>query len=104
MPTYNKLVRDGIPAIIAQTGKEYKTSKVAGNALRTELKRKLLEETEEFLQSQDDLAELADVLEVMDALLVELGLDWEALRQIQAEKRHQRGGFKHGVFLEWVED
>lgn len=104
MPTYNKLVRDAIPDVISQTGKEFRTSTVTGETLLTELKKKLLEEAEEFVQSSNDPAELADVLEVMEALAAAMELDWETLRQIQADKRVQRGGFQKGIFLEWVED
>ena len=104
MPVYNKLVRDKIPAIISAGGKECRTSTISGDALMKALRQKLLEETQEFLDSPDDPAELADILEVMEAILDQMDLSWAQLQDIKQAKREARGGFQEGIYLEWVED
>lgn len=64
------------------------------------LKSKLIEEVEEFLQS-NSLEELADILEVVEALGKCLGAEWGELMQIKEVKKRERGGFEEGwVMLE----
>lgn len=87
-----KLVRDYIPQIVRATGQE-PIIEVADEALYRQLLRtKLLEEAHEFIAS-DDIEELADVLEVVQALVLQLGADPERLEQIRKNKARDRGGF-----------
>jgi predicted house-cleaning noncanonical NTP pyrophosphatase (MazG superfamily) len=51
MPTFNKLVRDRIPEIIAETGKNYSTRILDQSEFIKELKKKSLEELEEYLNA-----------------------------------------------------
>ncbi len=91
MATYNKLVRDKIPDILDAKGLSYE-KRVADDAeYRAELIKKLVEEAAEFTEA-GDVAELADVLEVIVALktLPAYG-EVEALR---LAKRAERGGFE----------
>ncbi len=104
MPVYNKLVRDGIPEIIAASGKKCRVSQVSGARLIKGLQEKLFEEMEEFVQSDCDLEELADILEVVEALACQLGSDLSEIMRLKEAKRERRGGFKKGLWLEWVED
>jgi predicted house-cleaning noncanonical NTP pyrophosphatase (MazG superfamily) len=88
-----KLVRDKIPQIVRDRGLE-PIIEVAGDAEYRELLRtKLLEETQEFLSSDGDVEELADVIEVVRALALQLGVDPDQLEQIRRAKEEQRGGF-----------
>ncbi len=68
------------------------------------LAAKLVEEAREFkLESNHEaLKELADLLEVVEALAHELESDFETVRQLQQTKREQRGGFKDRIFIESV--
>lgn len=50
MPTYNKLVRDGILKIIEKEGKTYKTVILDDNQFRVELQKKL-KEVQEYLHA-----------------------------------------------------
>ena len=71
MPTYNKLVRDKIPQIIEQTGKEFHTRTLNEEEYIVELKKKLNEEISEYQNSRNNeeaMEELADVLEVIHSL------------------------------------
>ncbi len=104
MPTYNKLIRDRIPEIIEKTGKQYSSKNIEQDELLRALKVKLEEEVQEFQNSDNDLGELADVLEVIEALAEHLGSSFSEVRGIQERKRSERGGFSKGILLEWVED
>jgi predicted house-cleaning noncanonical NTP pyrophosphatase (MazG superfamily) len=99
---YNKLVRDHIPEIIESTGKKaiYQTITNDEEYLKF-LKDKLVEEMNEFLES-DDVAELADMGEVMHALLEYKGVSVETFQRIRLEKLEKRGGFKNRILLKEV--
>jgi len=104
--TYHKLVRDRIPEIIISQGKTCRTRILDYGEYAAELRTKLNEETEEYLNADSDgqaLEELADMLEVIFALAEIHGSDAAALEKIRASKANQRGGFKDRVFLLSVE-
>ncbi|MDF2841526.1 MAG: hypothetical protein K0Q99_2298, partial [Clostridia bacterium] len=65
------------------------------------LKEKLVEELNEFLES-DDVAELADMGEVMHAILEYKGVSVETFQRIRLEKREKRGGFGKRILLKEV--
>ncbi len=107
MPTYNKLVRDRIPEIIEATGKKFSTSILDEEQYIKELKKKSLEELEEYHEAEtnkDALEELADVLEIMHALASVHGSSIEEVERIRKEKAEKRGGFQEKIFLVEVED
>ncbi|MEC5425307.1 nucleoside triphosphate pyrophosphohydrolase [Virgibacillus sp. C22-A2] len=107
MPTYNKLVRDRIPEIIEKSGKELKTETLDHDRYILELKKKLNEEVEEYQTAStnaDALEELADVLELMNALIRIHGSSVEEVEKIRADKAAKRGGFDEKIFLIEVED
>ena len=64
---YNKLVRDKIPSIIENQGKQCKVYVATGKDYQNRLKDKLLEEAKEFFENPC-VEELADVQEVVNAL------------------------------------
>lgn len=92
-------MRDKIPEIIEAQGRQATTRRITGGELDQALKAKLQEEIDEFLAS-DDPAELADILEVVEALASSQEISFEKLLQMKASKRMARGGFTRGVFLE----
>lgn len=99
MKTYNKLVRDKIPEIIKADGKNCDTIVVSGEEKKELLRAKLMEEVNEYLED-DNLEELADVMEVLFGLAHELGFSEEDLLKKREEKLKVRGGFKEGIVLE----
>ncbi|MFT5369558.1 MAG: putative house-cleaning noncanonical NTP pyrophosphatase (MazG superfamily) [Candidatus Latescibacterota bacterium] len=102
MPKYNKLVRDLIPDIIDKEGKKYQTRILSDMEYQHELIKKLQEEVTEFTE-QPNLEELADILEVIQALTESLGSGMTTVETIKEQKAQDRGGFKKRIFLEWVD-
>lgn len=98
---YQKLVRDKIPAIIAATGKTCRSRILSREEYIAKLDEKLSEELAEYQQSKD-LEELADLLEVMEAVVKARGFTWQELLQVRDEKRAKRGGFEDRILLEEV--
>ncbi|MDQ0195460.1 nucleoside triphosphate pyrophosphohydrolase [Paenibacillus wynnii] len=107
MPSYNKLVRDGIPKLITSQGKAFNTRRLDAEEYLRELRTKLTEECNEYFAAGSDkeaIEELADMIEVILALAEAHGSDGETLERIRAKKAEQRGGFNERVFLLDVED
>lgn len=106
MPVYQKLVRDGIPDLITSQGKAFKTRVLDSQEYIAELRHKLKEESEEYFEAVDNkdaLEELADMLEVIHALVETHGINYAELEKIRAQKEKRRGGFKERIFLIEVE-
>lgn len=102
---YNKLIRDRIPEIIEADGHHAVTRVLEGQDYRAALLAKLVEEAREAEHaSADELpGELADVWEVLQALLSTLPMTYQELETVAAIKRGTRGGFDRGIFLEYTE-
>ncbi len=96
--TYNKLVRDRIPEIIAAAGHHPKTRVLDEAEYTAELRRKLVEEVEEY-NTSNDVEELADILEVVFAIASQMGIDPLLLDELRRSKKDKRGGFEAKVFL-----
>lgn len=102
MKVHNKLVRDRIPEIIEIAGKICVTHILSDEDYIAALETKLNEEVAE-LQADMNLEEMADVLEVLQALCLARGYSLEELEEMRAKKAKERGGFKNKIFLEYVE-
>jgi predicted house-cleaning noncanonical NTP pyrophosphatase (MazG superfamily) len=94
-----KLVRDKVPDIIRQSGREPGVERVSGEWLKLALKDKLVEEACELRVSDDVYEELADVLEVVDAIIERYEIDRPKLEKARKEKLDRAGGFKEGYVL-----
>jgi predicted house-cleaning noncanonical NTP pyrophosphatase (MazG superfamily) len=88
-----KLVRDKIPQIIRSKGQEPVIYTADTEEYCVRLRDKLREEVEEYLASDNDREELADILEVLYALAKQAGTDQEQLEKLRAGKAEKRGGF-----------
>lgn len=99
MKEYNKLVRDNIPEIMIQNGATPITRILSQEEYLQELKKKLLEETNEFLESQN-IEELADIEEVILAILDATNQTRNNLENIRLKKVKKRGAFNKRIFLE----
>ncbi|MBK9617190.1 MAG: nucleoside triphosphate pyrophosphohydrolase [Uliginosibacterium sp.] len=99
---FNKLVRNGIPSKISNGGEIVWVSHLDGDNYLHALKEKLVEEAVEVLDAFGHdriLEELADVEEVVDAILAKLGATKKQLLAVQKRKRAAVGGFEDGVVL-----
>ena len=101
MKKYNKLVRDLIPEVIKNSGKECEIDIVDKELRKELLEAKLMEEVNEYLEDKN-LEELADVMEVLFGLAHNLGYSEEDLLNKRKEKLEERGGFKEGIVLNWI--
>lgn len=96
---YNKLVRDKIIQRIEAKGEKavfYIADEVEYWA---KLKEKLREEVEEFLEAEN-IEELADIAEVLDAVMAHKGFTKEALAIEQQAKAEERGRFEKHIILD----
>ena len=103
MKLINKLVRDNIPDICKENGQMPETRILNDSEYSLELRRKLQEEVQEYLLSSD-IEELADILEVIEALVEDHGSSLEELTRIKMIKKDKNGAFKHKIYLMSVED
>ena len=87
--TYNKLVRDNIPAIIEATGAVCETTVLSEEEYLRRLDAKLDEE-------------LADLVEVIYACAKARGYTVAELEAVRAEKAAKRGGFGKRILLRTV--
>ena len=73
---YNKLVRDRIPSIIQDSNKTCQTRILNDEEYIYYLKLKLLEESQEVNHAANNqiVEEIADVMEVIDALITSISL------------------------------
>ena len=98
---YHKLVRDRIPDIIKADGKTCVTEILPDEQYLEMLDTKLSEELAEYQESKS-LEELADLLEVMRAVVKARGRTWEQLEQVRADKAAKRGSFEKKILLKEV--
>ena len=100
---FNKLVRDNIPNIIQDNGEIAITMVLDDIEYRKELYKKLIEEANELVNSNNQkntLEELADVLEVIRAIAILENKNLDDIIEIANQKRLKRGGFQKRIFLE----
>lgn len=103
---HNKLVRDRIPEIIENDHKTCLTRILNDDEYLVCLKSKLLEECHEVMnaEGEDIKKEIADVLEVLEALENTLHIDHKEVLSIKEKKARSNGAFKNKIYLEYVED
>lgn len=104
MKVYNKLVRDKIPEIITgDNGKTCVTRIMADDEYLESLNTKMQEELKEYLES-GETEELADLEEVLRAILDVKGVSYDEFEKIRNRKVEKRGAFKKKIFLESVSE
>ena len=79
---------------------------LTGDEWCTELQRKLIEEASEVSEAKnvaEVMAELADILEVINGLCKAYGIPVQELEQARQQKYEDRGGFEKGLYIETLE-
>lgn len=101
---YPKLVRDKIPEIIYDLDGVSVPTRILEDDAEYEayLRKKILEEAAELAATETNdhtIEEMADLEELVDALLTLKGLNREQVNVAQIEKREKRGGFTKRILM-----
>jgi predicted house-cleaning noncanonical NTP pyrophosphatase (MazG superfamily) len=96
---YNKLVRDKIPEYIKSKGGTPVIHIADEKEYWQKLREKLQEEVNEFMEAES-IEEMADILEVIDAILDFKKFDKEEVQKVKNKKADERGKFKDKIVLE----
>jgi predicted house-cleaning noncanonical NTP pyrophosphatase (MazG superfamily) len=112
---YNKLVRDKMIDIYEHdvqnkiSASNYSVRYMDKTETLDKLKDKLLEESQEVFEAytKEDKSqlkeELADVIEVIDAILYHNNITLKEVLDIRDSKKEKKGGFEKGVYLESID-
>ena len=103
MKSYNKLVRDKIPEIIKKNGQVAKLRKLDDDEYLNALNHKLEEEVTEYFED-GSIEELADVMEVVYAIVKHKGLSLDEFEVMRTKKLDERGGFDGRILLVEVDN
>ena len=95
---YHKLVRDRIPEIIEASGNTCVTEILSDEEYLRMVEAKLDEELAEY-HAEENLEELADLLEVIYAAAAARGYSPRELDQMREEKAARRGRFEKKLLL-----
>jgi len=99
---YNKLIRDKIPQIIREAGWMPVVITLNRKECIEALKKKILEEAKELIRAKgkkEVADEIIDIQEILDALVIELGLKKVEIKKWQRAKNKKRGKFRKRLFL-----
>lgn len=102
---HNKLVRDRIPEIIQAAGGRCEITTLTGSDYQQALRQKLIEEAQEAATADPPalISELADLLEVVDAVMTAYHISRDDVLAQQQHRRQERGGFEKCLWLLWSE-
>ena len=95
---FNKLVRDRIPEIIDNSGKQSVCTTLSDDEYILMLDAKLNEELAEYQESKS-MEELADLLEVIRAIAKARGSSIDGVEAIRRDKAIKRGIFERKILL-----
>jgi len=105
---YNKLVRDNIPDIIKGKREHCEVRHITDvQEFQQELFKKIREEAASLSMArtkQEFLEEYADLMAVLEEIVVQLNISTDELRQVRSENLLRKGRYKHQHFLVWSED
>ena len=99
---YNKLVRDKIPENISSSGRKCNYKILNDKDYLQELDNKLFEEAHEFVE-EHSVEELADVIEVVSAIMKCRNISLDDVNRARQFKNSKNGSFNDRVFLVDVE-
>jgi predicted house-cleaning noncanonical NTP pyrophosphatase (MazG superfamily)/alkylation response protein AidB-like acyl-CoA dehydrogenase len=103
---YPKLVRDKIPEIININSQKSQVKILNIKEYQQALKQKLVEESQEVLTAQESdlMEEIADVYEVLEALISSHNLDTNKIAEIRENKANLKGKFNERLYLIAIEN
>lgn len=100
---YNKLVRDKIPQNIEKIGKKCNYYILGEKEYKKELDKKLLEEANEFIVDHS-IEEMADLIEVIEAIKKSHNLENKEIEKIRLTKNIEKGSFEEKLYLVQVQE
>jgi predicted house-cleaning noncanonical NTP pyrophosphatase (MazG superfamily) len=95
----HKLVRDKVPGQLKAKGVEVKVHQADQAEFESELLEKLREEVLEFKNAKS-MDQLADLLEVVDAVIQLEGWTKEQVEAVRVQRLQEKGGFNERFILE----
>ena len=101
--TYNKLIRDNNVKLMEDKGCKVTYEILDDKRYGQELDKKLQEEVSEYLADYS-VEEMADVMEVIYAMLDFRGITMEEVEKVRLNKRNLKRAFKNKIFLKDVEE
>lgn len=101
--TYNKLIRDKNVKLMEDKGCKVTYEILDEKRYGQELDKKLKEEVGEYLEDYS-IEEMADVMEVIYAILKYRGITMEEVDKVRLDKQKRKGGFERRVYLKEVEE
>ena len=96
---YDKLVRDKIPEYIISKGGKPITHVAESAEYWEKLKEKLIEEAGEFIKDES-IEELADILEVIEAISAYKKFGRDEIEKVKNKKSEERGKFNDRIILD----
>ena len=100
---YNKLVRDRIPENInSMEGRNCNYKILNDDEYLEELDKKLFEEAHEFIEAHS-IEELADLMEVIFAIMKDRNISIEDIENARKIKNNKKGSFNDKIYLIDVE-
>ena len=96
---HEKLVRDKVPEIMQERGDNPETHIADDEEYWIKLKDKLKEEVYEYLDNEK-VSEMADILEVINAICDFKNIDKDELEEIRSSKLEEKGGFVKRIIWE----
>lgn len=102
---HRTLIRDRVPEQMDAEGVRYEVAELDAAAFRRAVRAKLRDAADGVAAAAaDDLVrELAELLEVVEALIVADDVDPNAVGAAQRASRTARGGFARRLELRWIE-
>ncbi|MGI0483281.1 acyl-CoA dehydrogenase family protein [Geminocystis sp. CENA526] len=103
---YPKLVRDKIPEIINTNHSQCQVKQLNIHEYKQALKDKLIEESQEVFQADESnlMEEIADVYEVIEALISVYNLDKKEIQKVKENKAQVKGKFQKKLLLLAIEN
>lgn len=98
MLEHNKTIRDKIPQIIKESGKDCNVKQLSDQEFLEKLEEKLSEEIIEYRNDKNP-EELVDLLEVIYRIAQLKGISKEQLEQIRIKKIKEKGEFKNNFYF-----
>jgi predicted house-cleaning noncanonical NTP pyrophosphatase (MazG superfamily) len=104
----NTLIRDNVPAIMAQQGKTCRTVHLDDDKYLELLNGLFLEEVKRYVENDEpgakDLGNFADIGEIMHAILAFKGIPVEEFQKARMQRMEELGGYYDRLYLKEVID